>query len=87
MRSFASIVSIFLTVMVLRADCPTPIECGPGVCVWPSNVGVSYAFPSSNPPPCWAAQSIAGLGIDGDINSAFNRWGCEELRAAALRLT
>jgi hypothetical protein len=37
-------------------------------------IGVAYAFPSSVPPPCWASQSIIGLGINGDIDSSFTQW-------------
>ena len=56
--------------MNVRADCPTPTS----PYAWSNGLGVSYAFPANNPPPCWNAESISALGIAGDINAAFNQW-------------
>src|SRR5579859_8037037 len=70
MKKLASTISLFLTVIVVRANCPTPV----GGASWQTGLGIQYAFPPNNPPSCWAGESITGLGIDGDINSAFNQW-------------
>lgn len=70
MKTLTTIISLFLMSTSLRADCPTP----PWGYWWPQLTQVLYAFRPSNPPPCWAGQSITGLGIDGDINSAFTQW-------------
>lgn len=70
MRTLASSISLFLTVTVVHATCPTP----PVADSWQNGVGVQYSFPSLVTPPCWAAQSITAIGIDSDIHSTFNQW-------------
>ncbi len=57
-------------VMNVRADCPTPQS----PAAWPNGLGVSYAFPANNPPPCWRGESINALGLTSDISGAFGQW-------------
>ena len=63
MRNFASTISLFLLVTVLRADCPTPTVSYS----WQVGLGVSYNFPDSGPPPpAYTNLSISALGIGDD---------------------
>jgi hypothetical protein len=56
---------------VVRASCPTPTSSAS----WPHGISVNYNFPAAGPPPpAYTNLSITSLGIDGDINSAFNQW-------------
>jgi hypothetical protein len=70
MKKLTSIISLFLTVTMLRADCPTPTSGN----YWAPNSGVAYAFTTTVPPSCWASQSIPDLGIGGDIDGAFSQF-------------
>lgn len=73
MRKRALLVSLLLSAAtVTRATCPTPN--------WPQPqtwgvISVVYNFPTPGPPPPYLTfLPMAGLGITGDIDSAFNEW-------------
>lgn len=70
MRKLSSVISLLLLVTQGGAVCPTPTV----PFAWTYGTGVSYSFPTSGAPPCWTANSISDLGIDGDIEAAFNQW-------------
>lgn len=61
---------LLIAVTALRAVCPTPT----GTYSWANAIPVSYAYPTYVGPPCWVHQSASGLGIQGDIDAAFNQW-------------
>lgn len=66
--SFA--ITLTLTVNAVNAACPTPAV----AYSWHYSSSVSYYFPAWTPPAAYTFLPIMDLGIDGDINSAFNQW-------------
>ncbi len=57
--------SLFLTIMLVRGNCPTPTV----PYSW-STTSVSYAMDSNTQAPCWTGDSFD----PNDINAAFNQW-------------
>lgn len=70
MKILNSAVCLFLSVAMLRATCPTPTSNAH----WSYGTGVAYSFPANNTVPCWRPDSITSLGINSDIDAAFNQW-------------
>jgi hypothetical protein len=70
-RKLTSMLSLWLTLTAttVRADCPSPQV----AYAWQPGIGVNYAW-TMQTRECWTAQDIVALGIDGDINAAFQRW-------------
>jgi hypothetical protein len=74
MRTLGSIILLLLAAILtlVHATCPTPNWDMPQSWQIPS---VNYNYPTPDPPPPYLTNvSIASLGIEDDIVSAFNEW-------------